>query len=557
MPPPPAPETQHIIRYSAEMAVSNPIRAVASSSQSAVHIKQTPAPRPLDRKNKKKISNQKRPKLGTLSTHGTGTRPNAKALEYYSSYLMAKYPLGLLPTMRWGTLAMRDACSELGLEELNPTKEEIKIMTYRNSNIRKPWLDAARKYTPPFYKLWGVLNDKDTKLIALNKQNVQRLLSEALFAHGNHAVPTGDSPYMSQMFYALIKACAFRNRESCGVRHGGIWSHITLELLAFLATLVEKVLYEWSTGISIETPFIVERWRQTYTEHLDKLRQQHKMCAAAMDVHCKRLVTTARDALGSGPDLSERPKSGVTSTSIELWAQRYAPALLTESALSVSNSQNEPTQAFAQETDFEGDLPMDTIHTQLQADGDLNEGMESLEEILAGSQQMYQATRSSLLAPQAMQEVLSDMPTVHSPGSGSFPSRRMNESTNILPPAQAPLQNQINEDTQTESEHDSYIAPQHPSVPAQPKPINEDTQTESEPDSIYETLRPSQSISQVRPNPNAPTQALSPATSFDQTCSSWVAGWVGLRSISQDHAEEFEREYPEVPPVNTGISESL
>ncbi|KAG8678148.1 hypothetical protein FRC08_018035 [Ceratobasidium sp. 394] len=238
MPPPPTPETRPIIRYSAQMAVSGPIRGVASSSQSAAHVKQAYTPRPLDRKKKKQILNQKRPKLGTLPTHGTGTRPNAKALEYYGSYLMAKDPLGLLPTVHWGTLAMRDACSELGLEELTPNKEEVKIMNYRNSNIRKPWLDAARKYVPPFYKLWGVLGDKDTKLIALNKRNVDRLLSKALFAHADHTLPIGDSPYMSQMFYVLIKACAFRNHESCGVRHSRIWTHITLELLAFLATLV-------------------------------------------------------------------------------------------------------------------------------------------------------------------------------------------------------------------------------------------------------------------------------------------------------------------------------
>lgn len=108
---------------------------------------------------------------------------------------------------------------------------------------------------------------------------------------------------------------------------------------------------------------------------------------------------------------------------------------------------------------------------------------------------------------------------------------------------------------------------------------NEDTQTESEVDS-YVTLRPSQSVSQVctlnrlayrtcltsaskiyaglKTNhmaigvTHAHHNSPSPSSGFDQDCASWFSGWVESRSVSQGHAEEFSRRYPTPPSADIG-----
>ncbi|QRV82541.1 membrane bound O-acyl transferase family protein [Ceratobasidium sp. AG-Ba] len=82
--------------------------------------------------------------------------------------------------------------------------------------------------------------------------------------------------------------------------------------------------------------------------------------------------------------------------------------------------------------------------------------------------------------------------------------------------------------------------------------VNPDTQTKSEVDS-YVTLRPSQSISQVyNPHPFG-SQGSSPPPVDEEELTLWHDGQVGLGSISQDHAEDFFPMYSGESGSNGGV----
>ncbi|KAG9120303.1 hypothetical protein FRC07_004249 [Ceratobasidium sp. 392] len=263
----------------------------------------------------------------------------SKAADYYGSYMMANDPLALGSFDHWANLAVRDACNELGID-IVATEPELKILANQQWNIRKPFLDAAQKFVPSFYRIWEPMGESHSMSLTVNKSTVKWLLSEALFSHQDHSLPIGNAPYMSPIFYGIIKECVFKSRNSYGVRYHAVWSHISLEHLAFLATLVQKVLSEWSTGVRIKTPFVAKDQKTVYYEHLEKLQEQRCACAVALDMHCRSLVKNTRDALGSGPDLTQGPKSGALSASIQLWAQQYASAAAGASG-SASNMQSE------------------------------------------------------------------------------------------------------------------------------------------------------------------------------------------------------------------------
>jgi hypothetical protein len=56
-------------------------------------------------------------------------------------------------------------------------------MAARNSNFRKPFVDAARSMVPSYYRLKDPSGDQKESLMELNRRELERLLSEALFAH--------------------------------------------------------------------------------------------------------------------------------------------------------------------------------------------------------------------------------------------------------------------------------------------------------------------------------------------------------------------------------------
>ncbi|KAG9121901.1 hypothetical protein FRC07_001952 [Ceratobasidium sp. 392] len=373
---------------------------------------------------------------------------------------MANDPLGLGSFEHWASLAVCNACNELGVN-LVATKSELRILANRQSNARKPFLDAARKFVPSFYRIWEPMSESHSTIIAVNKQTVKRLLSKALFLHGDHKIPFGNAPYMSPIFYVIIKECVFKNHNSYGVRHPTVWPQISLEHLAFLATLVQKVLSEWSTGVRIETSFVAENQKTVYYEHLSKLQQQRRACAVALDMHCHNLVNNARDALGSGPDLAQGPKSGVLSTSIQLWAQQYASTVAGASG-SASNTQSKLSFGYSQSN-----------HSQFE-DFDFGFETQTLDETITESS--FAALTQDVVAsqPKSLNQTFEESPSLGDPPSGSHLHPQGIHSTppsldgylNMLPPY-APPPIDVNPDTQTESEVDSYV-----------------------------TLRPSQSISQ-------------------------------------------------------------
>ncbi|QRV91855.1 hypothetical protein RhiJN_19873 [Ceratobasidium sp. AG-Ba] len=88
---------------------------------------------------------------------------------------------------------------------------------------------------------------------------------------------------MCPIFQEILKECVFKSRDSCGMEYPVIWGEITLEHLAFLATLVEKVLKEWLTGHHVETPFVIEDQRDVYKQHLAKLQEQYNTRPDIMD----------------------------------------------------------------------------------------------------------------------------------------------------------------------------------------------------------------------------------------------------------------------------------
>ncbi|QRV97140.1 hypothetical protein RhiJN_25159 [Ceratobasidium sp. AG-Ba] len=211
----PTTSSQHIIRYPAGIFIQNPISKVPRSQLSGATTKRPPTSRSPKSVESKKKSNEKRPSIGKVSVSNPN-RPNSKALEYYSSYLIAKDPLGLRPLSHYGRLAMQDACKELGIDVLVPTKDELRIMRARNTNIRSVYLEAARKYVPGFYKLQGVFSLDNHDTIRSNARRVKWLLHEARFAHLKHEDVVPKGPYMSRIFETLLKECVFKSRQSCG-----------------------------------------------------------------------------------------------------------------------------------------------------------------------------------------------------------------------------------------------------------------------------------------------------------------------------------------------------
>ncbi|KAG8720641.1 hypothetical protein FRC09_009209 [Ceratobasidium sp. 395] len=91
-------------------------------------------------------------------------------------------------------------------------------------------------------------------------------------------------------------------------------------------------------------------------------------------------------------------------------------------------------------------------------------------------------------------------------------------------------------------------------------PVDYSTQTVTETES-YETLRPSQSVSQVRCKADAVGAPAingasrfnyrlpSPPTTFEHQAATWQNDWIESRSVSQAHDEQFEALYP-LPPTN-------
>ncbi|KAG9121593.1 hypothetical protein FRC07_002395, partial [Ceratobasidium sp. 392] len=105
------PRTQLAIRHPTNAPAPTPTRAAYTGSQ--VRRQSHDISRPLDRKAKKQASHLKRPSIRE-ATNGRGD-VISKAAEYYASYIMANDPLGLGSFEHWASLAVRDACNELGV----------------------------------------------------------------------------------------------------------------------------------------------------------------------------------------------------------------------------------------------------------------------------------------------------------------------------------------------------------------------------------------------------------------------------------------------------------
>lgn len=116
MPPPtPSPARQNVPRptsysvtnWATQVANTSPLPAAhTQTSQNGLQPvqRQTVAARPPDRIQKKRQSNQKRPALSKVDSKRKAVVD--KTIEFYNNYLIARDPMGLLPTERYGTEAM-------------------------------------------------------------------------------------------------------------------------------------------------------------------------------------------------------------------------------------------------------------------------------------------------------------------------------------------------------------------------------------------------------------------------------------------------------------------
>ncbi|QRV96419.1 hypothetical protein RhiJN_24437 [Ceratobasidium sp. AG-Ba] len=485
-------QNARIIRYPSNLTSALPSRHNAKNSGTRINSSSK-----LDRSSrqeKKKIMNAKRPTLGKINDDDR-RRALAKSLDIYSSYLMAKDPFRVYPIKDWAEKALQDACIALDLEKI-------------------PWIKVTRKFVPSVYFLHVPVGHDCENIVNRNRQQVTHLLSEARFSHQDHAKVVAQTPYMCPIFQEILKECVFKSRDSCGMEYPVIWGEVTLEHLAFLATLVEKVLKEWLTGHHVETPFVIEDQRDVYKQHLAKLQEQYNTRPDIMGEYCQRLVKEAREALGSGPNSSQQPKSGVSSTSIQLWAQKYPPMLLFDTSVG--------SNALIGANDLIGPSHYTDSSSYL---GDYSSGGDSYN---IGTF-TDSSTQPSLMSENGQYKNTSD-PNPEAPQEFSLTLGR---------PPDAPL-HPFNCPGPSSLRQDQDFQQLRAAIPT----VNPDTQTESEVDS-YVTLRPSQSVSQGRRSDDG---SVSPPTQFEKDAVGWENDWIDARSISQGHAEEFSIRYP-TPPV--------
>ncbi|QRV97141.1 hypothetical protein RhiJN_25160 [Ceratobasidium sp. AG-Ba] len=247
------------------------------------------------------------------------------------------------------------------------------------------------------------------------------------------------------------------------------------------------------------------------------LERQRNMGKGAMEKHCLKLVEGAREGLGSGPDLSQPPKSGVTMASLEDWAQSCVPASPAVHGVQYlgipdkTNQETSQSSSYAQSSAMYNDSSVYSTNTaDTQYTANTHDWCDS------------QATLPLQEEPLLIKSFSARNSTIDV-DKGAYSNLQETHRTNPAATT-ALIEREVNPDTQTESEVDSYV-----------------------------TLRPSQSISQVyNPHP-FDSQCSSPPPVDEQDLTLWHDGQVGLGSISQDHADDFFRMYSGEAGSNAGV----
>ncbi|KAF8596892.1 hypothetical protein BDV93DRAFT_562836 [Ceratobasidium sp. AG-I] len=276
--------------------------------------RETSSTRPRTQRQRKRDNNLNR---GSLSDIDPKHQPLvSEAIEIYTAILLEMDPLGLEPAKPLARIAMRQASADDGTLLLKPNRFVIRLMSARNVNARKPFVKMARQLTPSYY---GFSGQPGEPVKEINQRNCTELLHNGRFLAANHTLPDIVGPYLCPIFFSIIKRCCFGSKNSIGTRVAGRWNAVSLQFLAFLATVDQHCIAEWETGECIESPFSVKNHETTFLGHLEKLQRQQNEGRTAMDTYCKSLVERSQKL----PQQETCPSVGVSDDVIKDWSTRY------------------------------------------------------------------------------------------------------------------------------------------------------------------------------------------------------------------------------------------
>ncbi|KAB5587925.1 hypothetical protein CTheo_8633 [Ceratobasidium theobromae] len=180
--------------------------------------------------------------------------------------------------------------------ELKLDDEYEDLLLGHVSGIRAIMLGHAMCEVPLAYGFWSM--GGDTASLEYNKNLVNNLLRDV-----NYTCPSMDhlsDLYEHPIFPLLCRLSFFANSGDCGPTHSDLWKTMTIPCLVFTATVVEKVLTDYSeTGEMKKSDFTHKVFAPKYASHVATLKEMYLIDPRKLETYCHKTAMDLHKLHGS------------------------------------------------------------------------------------------------------------------------------------------------------------------------------------------------------------------------------------------------------------------